>query len=112
MKSEFEIQDVITEVLTSSMNYGRQFGGVRNLPCSCNNGQKHLRQSDCINENCHGVMVNFRHDIDTSYSDTEVTFLWNPELNRFRLTGEYCPVCDYSDIEINGETVKMTEGKL
>lgn len=113
----FEIEDVVREVLSSSINHGRQFGSVKNLPCDCEEGA-HTRKVNCANENCHGVMFDFVHLIDkrktTRYGKdgSTVTFLWDPNLSGFELSGEYCPVCEHTRVEIDRKTVREKEGDI
>lgn len=114
---ELSLSDIRRDITSSSGNTGRDFGILGRFPV-VKEISGHARYP-CGNDQCPAREVRFDHrvnrisgELESHYSWNKFEFLWDPELDEFKVTGHYCPICGRLSIEVDGETVEEQEGEV
>ena len=110
------IQELVRDVSCDNYNYGNGFGTVGSFPVV--QEYSDTMRTMCANSDCPAKHVQFDHLV--SKTDGEVsgctgevaTFEWNPELDKFRVSGHFCPVCENLELRIDSETVRSEKGSI
>lgn len=114
---QLSLDDVRRDLTGSSGNTGREFGTLGRFPIV--KERSGSTKYPCGNEDCPASEVRFDHvvnrikgELESFYNWEQFEFTWDPNLNEFRLTGHYCPICGRFKVDIDGETVIEEEGDI